>query len=170
MILIPECFVRCAVSTMDSSVLGLGSSGCDCCTVRVFRQNPFTLSRMPLDPTHVRLKLLHACDQWHASRGSTPLTGWHCKLRPNTEGQSDQDVGTRFLPLVRNHAVRLLAGESIARCPSLSSGQHPIATDTCCPTIGRRANCMVRVFRQELTPEDAIELHAFAPLEALPCG
>jgi hypothetical protein len=43
-------------------------------------------SRMPLDPTHVRLKLLHACDQWHSSRKFTPLTGLHCKLRPNTEG------------------------------------------------------------------------------------
>jgi hypothetical protein len=31
-------------------------------------------SRMPLDPTHARLKLLHACDQCHSSRESTPLT------------------------------------------------------------------------------------------------
>jgi hypothetical protein len=29
---------------------------------------------MPLDPTHVRLKLLHACDQWHSSRETTALT------------------------------------------------------------------------------------------------
>jgi hypothetical protein len=29
----------------------------------------------------------HACDQWHSSRKFTPLTGLHCKLRPNTEGQ-----------------------------------------------------------------------------------
>jgi hypothetical protein len=28
----------------------------------------------------------HACDQWHSSRKYTPLTGLHCKLRPNTEG------------------------------------------------------------------------------------
>jgi hypothetical protein len=35
-----------------------------------------------------RLKLLHACDQCHSSRGFTPLTGWHCKFRPNTEGWS----------------------------------------------------------------------------------
>jgi hypothetical protein len=33
-----------------------------------------------------RLKLVHACDQWHSSRLCTPLTGWHCKFRPNTEG------------------------------------------------------------------------------------
>jgi hypothetical protein len=31
-------------------------------------------SRMPLEPMHVRLKLLHACDQWHSSRVFTPLT------------------------------------------------------------------------------------------------
>jgi hypothetical protein len=30
--------VRCTFSTIDSAVLGLGSSGCGCCTVRVFRQ------------------------------------------------------------------------------------------------------------------------------------
>jgi hypothetical protein len=38
------------------------------------RRTPFDRnlhSRMPLDPTHVRLKLLHACDQWHSSREST---------------------------------------------------------------------------------------------------
>jgi hypothetical protein len=34
--------VRCAFSTMDSAALGLASSGCDCCTVRVFRLG-FTL-------------------------------------------------------------------------------------------------------------------------------
>jgi hypothetical protein len=27
-----------------------------------------------------------ACDQWHSSRLSTFLTGWHCKFRPNTKG------------------------------------------------------------------------------------
>jgi hypothetical protein len=27
-----------------------------------------------LDPTRVRLKLVHACDQWHSSRESTDLT------------------------------------------------------------------------------------------------
>jgi hypothetical protein len=62
-------------------------------------------SRMPLDPTHVHLKLLYACDQWHASRVSTPLTGLHCKLRPNTEGlvqMSDIDRAVRcaFSPWV----------------------------------------------------------------------
>jgi uncharacterized protein YdiU (UPF0061 family) len=31
-------------------------------------------SRLPLDPTHVRLTLFHACDQCHSSRESTVLT------------------------------------------------------------------------------------------------
>jgi hypothetical protein len=42
-------------------------------------------SRMPLDPTH-------------SSRVSTPLTGWHCKLCPNTEGTSPPDM-TGSMPL-----------------------------------------------------------------------
>jgi hypothetical protein len=38
-------------------------------------------SKMPLVPMRLlRLKLLHACDHWHASRVSAPLTGWHCKF------------------------------------------------------------------------------------------
>jgi hypothetical protein len=35
----------------------------------------------------------HACDQWHSSRKSTPLTGWYCKSRPNTEGTCYQLSG-----------------------------------------------------------------------------
>jgi hypothetical protein len=34
----------------------------------------------------------HACDQWHSSRKFTPLTGLHCKLRPNTEGTPYHDA------------------------------------------------------------------------------
>jgi hypothetical protein len=49
-----------------------------------FRQK-FTLG-MPLVPTPARLKLLHACDQWHSSLLSTFLTSSHCKMRPNTKG------------------------------------------------------------------------------------
>jgi hypothetical protein len=41
---------------------------------------------MPLVPTPARLKFLHAGDQWYSSRAFPPLTGWHCQLRPNTEG------------------------------------------------------------------------------------
>jgi hypothetical protein len=42
--------------------------------VRCAFSNKILHSRMPLDPTHVRLKLLHACDQWHSSRAYTALT------------------------------------------------------------------------------------------------
>jgi hypothetical protein len=43
--------------------------------------------RIPLRfTTLLHVKLLHACDQWHSSRKFNPLTGFHCKLRPNTEG------------------------------------------------------------------------------------
>jgi hypothetical protein len=62
-------------------------------TVRAFRQK-FTLDDAigfhafaPL----ARLKLLHACDQWHSSSVLTPLTGSHCKFRPNTEGELHKD-------------------------------------------------------------------------------
>jgi hypothetical protein len=53
--------------------------------VRVFGRNVLH-SRIPLVPTPARLKLLHACYQWHSSRVSTFLTSSHCKLRPNTKG------------------------------------------------------------------------------------
>jgi hypothetical protein len=43
-------------------------------------------SRMPLDPTPARLKLLQTCDQWLSSRKFTFLTSSACELRPNTEG------------------------------------------------------------------------------------
>ena len=56
---------------------------------------------MSFTPLLLRLKLLQACDQWHASRVSTPLTSSHCKLRPNTEGTlaytlARQEQLTRF--------------------------------------------------------------------------
>jgi aconitase B len=43
-------------------------------------------SRMPLDATHVRLKLLHACDQWHSSRKFTFLPVATVNCVANTEG------------------------------------------------------------------------------------
>jgi hypothetical protein len=48
-----------------------------------FDRNPY--SRMPLVPTPARLKLSHACDQYHSSRASTSYR-YHCNPRPNTEG------------------------------------------------------------------------------------
>jgi hypothetical protein len=43
-------------------------------------------SRMPLVP-RLLASSEQACDQRHSSRVSAPLTGWHCKLRPNIEGR-----------------------------------------------------------------------------------
>jgi hypothetical protein len=55
-------------------------------------------SRMPLYFTPLlRLKLLHACDQWHSSlvlECSLPLTSWHCKFNPNTEGTTRRPLLT----------------------------------------------------------------------------
>jgi hypothetical protein len=60
------------VLTMDSAVLGLASSGSDCCTVCVFGQK-LTLERMPSGFTPLLLRLKRclpcvACGQWHSSR------------------------------------------------------------------------------------------------------
>jgi hypothetical protein len=58
------------------------------------------LSRMSWVPTPARSKSSEqACDQWHSSRVFTPLTGWHCKLRPNTEGLDLRRPGTTLLTI-----------------------------------------------------------------------
>jgi hypothetical protein len=58
--------------------------------VRVFRQE-FTLE--DAIGSHACLLQANMCvTQWHSSRVPTPLTGWHCKFRPNTEGQHDESV------------------------------------------------------------------------------
>jgi diketogulonate reductase-like aldo/keto reductase len=53
--------------------------------VRVFDRNSRTRP-LSFTPLRLRLKLVYACDQWHSSWVVTPLTGWHCKFCPNTEG------------------------------------------------------------------------------------
>jgi hypothetical protein len=56
------------------------------------RQKSAVHSRMPVSVTPLlRVKRCHACDQWHASRVFALLTGWHCGLRPNTDGGSQLD-------------------------------------------------------------------------------
>jgi hypothetical protein len=57
---------------------------------------------MSLDPTHVRLKLYHACDQWHSSRVSPALTGRHCELCPNTEGFGLIDCNPKAMTMANN--------------------------------------------------------------------
>jgi hypothetical protein len=55
------------------------------CTVLSFRHGVYNRGCL-LVTTSARLKLLYACDQCHSSQMFIPLTGWHCELRPNTEG------------------------------------------------------------------------------------
>jgi hypothetical protein len=99
---------------------------------------------MPLVPTPTRLKLLHACDQYHSSWVFTPLTSWHCKFRPNTEGRLHtphlnfshavfkefvdgtlatipNDKQIRFVDVEDVAAVHVAARCSFIQCPSSSS-------------------------------------------------
>jgi hypothetical protein len=43
----------------------------------------------------------HACDQWHSSRKFSPLTGFHCNFRPNTEGECVSRLQAPVLHWVR---------------------------------------------------------------------
>jgi hypothetical protein len=56
-------------------------------TARVFDRNLHSMMLLSFTPL-LLLKRCHACDQCHSSLVFTPLTGWHCKFRPNTEGHS----------------------------------------------------------------------------------
>jgi hypothetical protein len=78
------CTVR--VSTLNSAVLGLGPSGCGCCTVCVFRQE-FALEDAIEFHAFAPLEAL-ACVRPMAclSGVATPFTGWHHKSCRNTEG------------------------------------------------------------------------------------
>jgi len=73
------------VSTMDSVVLGSHHRVATCCSMRVFRQK-FTVEA--------------------AIGVATPLTGWHCKFRPNTEGILSQ---TPSFSLTINPVTALMA-------------------------------------------------------------
>jgi hypothetical protein len=129
--------VRCAFFTMDSAVLGLGSLGCDCWTVRVFRRE-FCSRGVPLVPTplFLRLKLLHACDQCHSSRKFHSLTGWHCKFRPNTEGKNVLELAS-----VAVYGARFSAGFC-----TLDSAVLGIASSgcDCCTACGFHASLHTR--------------------------
>jgi hypothetical protein len=63
---------------------------------------------MPLVPTTARLKLVHTCDRRHSSRVFIHLTGWHCKLGPNTEGL----VGSMGSILSINSTTTLMASHN----------------------------------------------------------
>jgi hypothetical protein len=87
---------------------------------------------MPLDPTHVRLKLLHACDQRHSSRKFTPLTGLHCTLRPNTEG-----LTSILLAISRTAWCSLCAAEFmvLALCGRVHGARVMWQSSWCLPTL-----------------------------------
>jgi hypothetical protein len=82
-------FAACAEVNDDIVDMLLAMDGIDINTptVRCALFDKRFHQRMPLVPPLALLKLLLACDQWHSSRVFAPLTGWHCKLRPNTEGR-----------------------------------------------------------------------------------
>jgi hypothetical protein len=68
-------------------LIGCGLGGGDwqrCVTLRVFRE--IVTADDAIGPPPARLKLLHACDQWHSYVLSTTSDRCHHKLRPNTEG------------------------------------------------------------------------------------
>jgi hypothetical protein len=80
----PGCTASCSTCTQAPRETVLHLPGCRAVGVRCSFSDRNLHSRMPLVPTPARLKRVHACGQCHSSRVFTPLTGWNCKLRPNT--------------------------------------------------------------------------------------
>jgi hypothetical protein len=99
------------------------------------------------------------------------LTGSHYKLRPNTEGLlSTEEVVKEYL----RFSVRTgNAWENSKYCVlhTLRNEQETGRGKAVREAKSLRDMCLhfgtVHVFRQKFTLEDAIEFHAFAPLEAL---
>jgi hypothetical protein len=96
-------------------------------TVRVLYRN--LRSEMPLVPRHARLKLLHACDQYHSSRVFTTsyrlalhTPSKHCvKVHNDCVGWSSYAKNWSFV----KEALEVMCGEyklKGARCPSLYHG------------------------------------------------
>jgi hypothetical protein len=63
----------------------------------------------------LRLKRCRTCDQWQSSRVSTPRTGSHCKLRPNTEGAA------RWM----NSVTALMTSRNAEGAVGVRPGDHP---------------------------------------------
>jgi hypothetical protein len=107
-LLLPVCTVNCAQTLkVIATTMNNGFN-----TVRCAFVDSELHSRMPLGFTPLlRLKLLQVCAQWHSSRASTPLTGWHCKLHPNTEGRCHHCTVLGFeQTLAAPRAIRIHAG------------------------------------------------------------
>jgi hypothetical protein len=76
---------KVCIFTAGSAVLGLGSSGCDCCTVRVFRRNSALEGAIEFHALAPVEALPCVTNGIHL--GCSPhLTGWHRKSCRNTEG------------------------------------------------------------------------------------
>jgi hypothetical protein len=91
-------------------------------------------SRMPLGPTPARLKLLKACDQWHSSRVFTPLTGWHRKFRPNTEGNVTKLLQSEGMWSVDEPTVIIFTDENGAptdACAQIGGNNLPFRGGKC---------------------------------------
>jgi hypothetical protein len=79
---------------------------------------------------------------------------------------------------VQSDGVAVRVADNLADCahhrrgggrdPTHAARGHAVQA-SCVPAWQCKGVGTVRVFRQNFTLEDAIEFHAFAPLEALPC-
>jgi hypothetical protein len=147
-------------------------------------------SRMPLVPTPLLLrlmKLVHTRGHWHSSRVCTPLTGWHSKLRPNTEGNGHTDCnanpnsnpypnhhfcpnteGTKCIGVLAAspQTLRIVFNSLEVRCSFFTMDSAVLGLGS----LGCGCCTVWRVFGPDFALEDAIGIHAFAPpLEALAC-
>jgi tetratricopeptide (TPR) repeat protein len=132
-------------------------------------------SRMPLDPMHVRLKLVHACDQWHSSRKSAFLTG-----SPPVNCVQTLKAHAMYLSEQYDDAIKL-AREALRLDPDHQEAKACFKTAKTIKAAMQQATTAgqqrdfgtvkqvctsvlnlgtVRVFRQEFTLEDAIGSHA----------
>jgi hypothetical protein len=105
---------------------------------------------MPLSFTSLlRLKRCHACDQWHSSREYTALTIAIINYAETLKAIKNFTVDEQRLKMAQQQLIRKLQNNQLK--------------------VANLARGYVQSFflRRKFTLEDAIELHAFAPLEAL---
>jgi hypothetical protein len=122
----------------------------------------------------LRLKRLHACDQWHSSRVFiAPLTGWRCKFRPNAEGNGRTGCNPNPNPNLTMGSVQTLKattpGSCVHQCAMLVRWSFS-TMDSAVLGLGSLGCgcCTLLVFEEDFALEDAIGSHA-CPLEALAC-
>jgi hypothetical protein len=121
-------------------------------------------SRMSLDPKHVRLKLLHAWDQWHYTRKFTPLTGLHCKLCATRKADYSNEATSAQLTwtgdgaeeyMIRRNSVPVYANRDSYPASEILGAQVYLGTATSFKDVDLTEGA-VRVFRPKFTLEDAI--------------